>query len=200
MREIKIGAYYRHFKDGLYQVTAIATHSETGEQMVVYQEQYGEEKIWVRPYEMFVSEVDHEKYPDVTQKYRFEEVEEPTEVNPMLLRFLDTETFRDKLELFQSWAGYEDDNLFESIAASLDIGLAAGSAQDKYRQILNCLKTMEHFETDHVLSGRKFFLEGCAVGVLRNWNRRSLGTNEHRNHWRWQGRTQACHTAYGRTL
>ena len=148
MREIKIGAYYRHFKDGLYQVTAIATHSETGEQMVVYQEQYGEEKIWVRPYEMFASEVDHKKYPDAAQKYRFEEVEEPTEVNPMLLRFLDTEPFRDKLELFQSGAGYEDDNLFESIAASLDIGLAAGSAQDKYRQILNCLKTMEHFETD----------------------------------------------------
>ena len=148
MREIKIGGYYRHFKDGLYQVTAIATHSETGEQMVVYQDQYGDEKVWVRPYEMFVSEVDHEKYPDVTQKYRFEEVEEPTEVNPMLLRFLDTETYRDKLELFQSWAGYEDDNLFESIAASLDIGLAAGSVQDKYRQILNCLKTMEHFETD----------------------------------------------------
>ena len=150
MREIRIGAYYRHFKDGLYQVTAIATHSETGEQMVVYQDQYGDEKVWVRPYEMFVSEVDHEKYPDVTQKYRFEEVEEPTEVNPMLLRFLDTETYRDKLELFQSWAGYEDDNLFESIAASLDIGLAAGSVQDKYRQILNCLKTMEHFEPDRL--------------------------------------------------
>ncbi|NBK93546.1 DUF1653 domain-containing protein [bacterium 1XD21-13] len=127
---------------------AVATHSETGEQMVVYQDQYREEKTWVRPYEMFVSEVDHEKYPEVTQKYRFEEVEEPTEVNPMLVRFLDTETYRDKLELFQSWAGYEDDNLFESIAASLDIGLAAGSTQDKYRQILNCLKTMEHFETD----------------------------------------------------
>ena len=103
MREIKIGAYYRHFKDGLYQVTAIATHSETGEQKVVYQDQYGEEKTWVRPYEMFASEVDHKKYPDAAQKYRFEEVEEPTEVNPMLLRFLDTETFRDKLELFQSW-------------------------------------------------------------------------------------------------
>ena len=36
----------------------------------------------------------------------------------------------------------------ESIAASLDIGLSSGSAQDKYRQILNCLKTMEHFEVD----------------------------------------------------
>ncbi|MCI9623784.1 MAG: DUF1653 domain-containing protein [Lachnospiraceae bacterium] len=148
VREIKIGGYYRHFKDGLYQVTAIAVHSETEEQMVVYQAQYGEEKTWVRPYEMFAGEVDHKKYPEVKQKYRFEEVEEPTEVNPMLVRFLDLETYRDKLELFQSWAGYEDENLFESIAASLDIGLAAGSTQDKYRQILNCLKTMEHFETD----------------------------------------------------
>lgn len=148
MREVKVGGYYRHFKDGLYQVTAIGVHSETGEKMVVYQEQYGDEQIWVRPYEMFVSEVDRKKYPDVSQRYRFEEVEQPTEINPMLVRFLDAETYRDKLELFQAWAGYEDDNLFESIAASLDIGLAAGSAADKYRQILNCLKTMEHFETD----------------------------------------------------
>ena len=66
----------------------------------------------------------------------------------MLLRFLDARTMRDKLELFQAWQGYEDENLMESIAASLDIGLSSGSAQDKYRQILNCLKTMEHFEVD----------------------------------------------------
>ena len=148
MREVKPGEYYRHFKDRLYQVMAVARHAGTDEKMVVYQAMYGDEEIWVRPYSEFVGEVDREKYPDAVQKYRFEKEEPPTEANPMLLRFLDARTMRDKLELFQAWQGYEDENLMESIAASLDIGLSSGSAQDKYRQILNCLKTMEHFEVD----------------------------------------------------
>lgn len=75
MREIKINGIYKHFKGKYYLVIDVAFDSETKEKMVVYRRLYDDMSLWVRPLDMFLSEVDHVKYPNVTQKYRFELVE-----------------------------------------------------------------------------------------------------------------------------
>lgn len=71
-REVKIHGIYRHFKGNFYLVEDIAYHSETQEKMVIYRALYGNNKLWCRPYNMFLEKVDHQKYSNVKQKYRFE--------------------------------------------------------------------------------------------------------------------------------
>lgn len=80
MREIKVGSIYKHFKGKNYYILDIVLDSETNNEkepkkIVIYKALYGDHLTWARPYDMFASEVDHEKYPNVKQKYRFEEVD-----------------------------------------------------------------------------------------------------------------------------
>ena len=175
-RLVCAGQFYKHFKDKLYQIITVAEHSETGEKMVVYQALYGDFRTYVRPYEMFVSEVDRKKYPNVAQKYRFEliksenfgnteakpektekaevkEVETVVEPNPELagvnqdlLAFLELDTLAEKLEMLRDLRKRIDDRLLDSIAASLDIVVDDGPLPRRYQEVLNCLETMEHFE------------------------------------------------------
>ena len=74
-REVVIHGLYKHFKNKYYIVEDVAYHSETEEEYVVYRRLYGDKSLWIREKSTFLSEVDHEKYPEVTQKFRFELVE-----------------------------------------------------------------------------------------------------------------------------
>ncbi len=172
----KSGEFYRHFKGNLYQVIAVAKHSETMEKMVVYQALYGDYGMYVRPLKMFMSEVDHEKYPEVVQKYRFErinpqefikepdkkekikseeyvvqqktiqEAQEEAGINPDLLAFLEAETYTKKIEVLESIKKTLTEEILQTIAISLDYSLGDGDFQDQYESVLFYLETHARYE------------------------------------------------------
>ena len=71
MRKLVVHGVYRHFKGNFYIVEDVALDCETKEKIVLYRALYDGGQLWARPLEMFLSKVDHEKYPEVKQKYRF---------------------------------------------------------------------------------------------------------------------------------
>ena len=187
---------YRHFKGMQYQILSIATHSETGEQMVVYQQLYAPFGVYVRPLEMFISKVDKEKYPQVQQEYRFEKLQAPAwEMNavpielkqnipqqscvyaetaveqtvapkvvetqdagneeepaldPGLLKFLEADTYEEKLEILSMLHPRITDAMIDTMAVCLDIEVKSGDIEQRYSEILNCLLTMERFECNRL--------------------------------------------------
>lgn len=74
-RIITVGKTYKHFKGNDYRVLMIVRDSETLEDIVIYESLYGDHIIWARPYDKFNSKVDKEKYPNVIQEYRFEQID-----------------------------------------------------------------------------------------------------------------------------
>lgn len=177
-RQVYPGEFYRHFKNKLYQILAVATHSETGEKMVVYQALYGDFGVYVRPYEMFVSAVDREKYPEVTQEYRFERVElatgsdesqknsiranstsrfeeevrtqEPVqklyEPSPAFLKFLDADTYEERMECLSAMARTAQQRDLDSLYLVLDMKPETGTIPEQLRAIGRFLTLQNRFD------------------------------------------------------
>lgn len=148
--EPKIGSVYKHFKGNLYEVKAIAVHSETMERMVVYQALYGENTTYVRPYDSFVSKVDKEKYPDADQEYRFEEqkAQDTPDIDPMVMQFLETENFEEKFTILGGLHHRITKDQIAIMAMSLDVTIEeSDDIEDMYRQLKTCVDTRRRFET-----------------------------------------------------
>ncbi len=145
MRIPKAQEIYRHFKGNLYQIVTIAEHTESGEMMVVYQAMYGDFKIYTRPLEMFCSKVDREKYPEVSQEYRFELqgcCGENVKVNPVVEQVSCEEIAQEPAMTKQE----------ESVEPDLDPGLLEFLDAETYTQRLNILTGMHHRITDALLT------------------------------------------------
>lgn len=155
----KKGDIYRHFKGNLYEVVIIARDSETLEEKVVYKEVNGD-AAYVRSLPMFVSPVDKEKYPNVTQEFRFQLVEEATSKSPVkeiegevedkcpteIMEFLELDEVSDKIKYLQNVKDRITDNFIEFVAHSLDFTEKDGSLMERYEAILKYLKTVEKYE------------------------------------------------------
>ncbi len=146
MRDIpKENETYKHFKGNNYRILAIAKHSETGEQMVVYKALYGEGEVFVRPLDMFMEPVDRAKYPDASQEYRFEKVE--AKIDPEVEAFLDAASAMDRIRILNRLRPRLTDNMVDIMAIALDLEIPKGDIDVRYSDLLGCLNTIAKYET-----------------------------------------------------
>lgn len=182
---------YKHFKGNLYQIIEIAEHTETGEQLVIYQALYGDFKTYARPLAMFTGRVDKEKYPDVTQEFRFElqgpeaerqrrdsEAEtaesaqprtgeqenagswaqsragERTEgelaLDPLLLEFLDADSYEQRLNILAGLHHRITDDMITTMAIACDVEIGDGDTEERYEALKTCLLTLEKYECNRL--------------------------------------------------
>lgn len=157
------GEFYMHFKGKIYQIITVATHTETMEPLVIYQALYGTYKTYARPLEMFLSEVDHEKYPKVEQKYRFRKVElcekaeevtneqkenvQEEEVNlEPLLKFLDETDLNERLNIMVKYKDDLTETMLESMGMAIDVVLTGKTLEEKYYELDKIIRTKLQYE------------------------------------------------------
>ncbi len=160
---------YRHFKGNLYQILAVAEHSETGEQLVIYQALYGQFKIYARPLADFTEKLDWEKYPQASQTYRFElqatqeaaqeaavpesreaqpapAQEEEISIDPMVLEFLDADTYEKRLEILMCLKPRITDEMITTMAVACDVEVPEGSIEERFNGLKSCLSMLDKYE------------------------------------------------------
>lgn len=160
---------YRHFKGNLYQIITIAIHSETGEDMVVYQALYGEFKVYVRPLSMFMEmhesgvyrfekyeiaatsndeevEIVEEEIPAEPIAGNIEETNSYEGVNADLLDFLDANTYVERKNLLIAMKPRLTDRLIDDLAVSLDISVPEGDIEARYTSLLSAITTFGKYE------------------------------------------------------
>ena len=180
MRDIpKPGQIYRHFKGHLYQIVAIARHSETLEALVIYQALYGDFQVYARPLHMFMSELDKEKYSDVKQRERFELVRatneitmdevvelqsepqsEPqeapqnapqaTQLDAGIEAFLDAASYEEKLRIFTGMQHRLTDDMINIMAISLDTEVEEGELTNRINSLKNFLLMQVKYECNRL--------------------------------------------------
>lgn len=167
---------YKHFKGNLYQIVAIAEHTENGESLVVYQAMYGDFKIYARPLQMFLSPVDKAKYPEAEQEFRFElqgaegdsrrreqetsgnvtvlkEEPEPLEepdIDPTVLEFLDADSYEERLNILAALHHRITDEMITTMAIACDVEVVDGDLEGRYESLKNCLLTLERYECNRL--------------------------------------------------
>lgn len=165
----RAGEFYMHFKGKLYQIVTVAIHTETEEPLVVYQAMYGTFKTYARPLAMFLSEVDHEKYPDVQQTYRFQKVElcenaeaelvdevtaqenecdeteETADIEP-LLKFLDETDLHERLNILLQYRDQITETMLESMGMAMDCVLDGKTLEEKYYELDKVIRTKLQYE------------------------------------------------------
>lgn len=144
-----VGETYRHFKNKNYKIIAIAHHSETGEELVIYQALYGDGMVCARPLDMFVSEVDHEKYPEVKQKYRFEKIENPvTEmtIEERMMKFFDEDSLEGKYQILLTMREEVTDTMIDNMAVVLDIVIEDGPISKRFDDLKHAIQTKQRYE------------------------------------------------------
>ena len=139
----KAGEIYKHFKGNMYEIVTIATHTESMEEMVVYKEVEGE-KVYARPLEMFRSKVDKEKYPEVLQEYRFELQDEKSLAS--IMDFLDLNSAREKIQYLELMKDSISEEFIGIAAQSMDFVENDGTKEERLRELLQYLRTVEKYE------------------------------------------------------
>ena len=157
---------YKHFKGNLYKVITTAVHTETEEQLVIYQALYGDFKVYARPLAMFTEEVDKVKYPDVSQKMRFEPVQQLVEpvvataeqaskempsLDPMVEAYLDTDSYREKINILHGLQHRITEDMLTTMAIVIDFELPEGDINTQYDALNNCLLTKEKYECSRII-------------------------------------------------